>query len=311
MLTAAIRPSLPVAPAFSITASAPGSGKSYLASVIVPLAGPGNAAKVSYPTTAEEASKAMLSVLASNPAVVLFDDMQGDWRPFGAINRMLTSDTITDRLLGTNTIQTVSTQSLIIGTGNNIGPARDMNRRVVTIRLHHRVANPALEKYEGRPADAVSHDREGYVSAALTIIAAWKAAGEPRADLPSIASYDDWSDLCRQPLVWLGQPDPATSLIDQISHDPDQDALGTFLRVWHERLGDTPVTVRALIDHSSDHADLEDALMELPVTERDYVNRSKLGWFLKQSMGRVVGGFELQRVNSAHRTAWQVVIVET
>ncbi len=306
MLTAAVRPSLSVAPAFSVTASAPGSGKSYLASTIVPFAGPGHAAKVSYPTSAEEASKAMLSALSSNPAAVVFDDMQSDWRPFGAINRMLTSDTITDRVLGTNQTMTVSTRSLIIGTGNNISPVRDMTRRVVTIRLHHRVETPALERYYGNPAETVARQREAYVSAALTIVAAWRAAGSPRQDLPTIASYGEWSDLCRQPLVWLGLPDPASSLIEQINHDPERDLLGALLKAWHAAHGEDPVEVRALAS-SYGHTDLEEALEDLPVSDRGEINRSKLGWYLKQNAGRVVGGLELRRVDSAHRTAWQVV----
>ena len=307
MITAAVRPSLSMAPAFSITASAPGSGKSYLAGVIVALAGPGHAAKVSYPTTSDEASKAMLSALASNPAAVVFDDMQSDWRPFGAVNRMLTSPTITDRVLGTNQNMTVSTRSLIVGTGNNISPVRDMTRRVVTIRLHHRVENPALERYEGNPAEMVAKHREAYVSAALTIVASWRAAGSPRAELPSIASYGEWSDACRQSLVWLGLPDPATSLIAQLNDDPDRDSLGRLLVTWHEAHGDAPVEVRALVDDSFGKDDLKEALADLPVNDRDSINRSKLGWYLKQNANRVVGGYELQQVERAHRRAWRVV----
>ncbi len=306
MLTAAVRPSLLVAPAFSITASAPGSGKSYLASTIVPFAGPGHAAKVSYPTTAEEASKAMLSALSSNPAAIVFDDMQSDWRPFGAINRMLTSDTITDRLLGTNQTATASTRSLIIGTGNNISPVRDMTRRVVSIRLHHQVETPALEEYDGRPAEAVTEDRESFVVAALTIVAAWRAAGSPKADLPSIASYGEWSDMCRQPLAWLGLPDPATSLIQQINHDPDRDLLGALLKAWYTKFGETSFEVRTLVEDTFDSEDLQEALLDLPVAERETINRNKLGWYLKQNANRVVGGLELQRVDNAHRTAWRV-----
>jgi hypothetical protein len=311
MLTAAVRPSLPVAPAFNITASSPGSGKSYLASTVVPFAGPGAAFKVSYPTNAEEASKTMLSTFLSAPAVVVFDDMQTQWLPFGAINRALTSDTITDRLLGTNRTATAGTRSLIMGTGNNIGPVRDMTRRVVTIRLHHKTATPALTRYDGNPAELVAKHRGEYVSAALTIIAAYRRAGSPITDVPSIASYGGWSELCRQPLLWLGLPDPASSLIDQLAHDPDQDLLGRFLATWHDAVGDKPVTLRALMQESDESEHLSDAMLELPVVDRDSVNRSKLGWYLKNNANRVVGGLELQRVDNPNRTSWRVVAVES
>ncbi|MES2095363.1 MAG: hypothetical protein V4459_01250 [Pseudomonadota bacterium] len=310
MLTAAVRPSLPVAPAFNITASTPGSGKSYLASTILPFAGPGAALKISYPTSADEATKAMLSIFLGAPAAVLFDDMQGQWMPYGAINRALTSDTITDRVLGVSRTVTVSTRSLIMGTGNNVGPIRDMTRRVVTIRLHHKTATPALEKYDGRPADLVRENRGKYVSAALTIIAAWRAAGSLMADVPSIASYGVWSEMCRQPLLWLGLPDPATSIIDQLLHDPDQDDLGRLLGAWHAAVGEKAIMLRDLIIAGSDDPGLEDALLDLPVVDRDVINRSKLGWYLKRNANRVVAGFELQAAECSSRNAWRVVKID-
>lgn len=309
MLTAAVRPSLPMAPAFNITASTPGSGKSYLASTILPFAGPGAALKVSYPTSADEATKSMLSIFLAAPAAVLFDDMQSQWVPFGAVNRALTSDTITDRVLGISRTVTVGTRSLVMGTGNNVGPIRDMTRRVVTIRLHHRTATPALESYVGQPVELVRANRGKYVAAALTIIAAWKAAGSPKAAVPSIASYGVWSDMCRQPLLWLGQPDPATSIIEQLLHDPDQDDLARLLTAWHAAIGDRPIMLRDLVDTAINDEDLNDALLDLPVTERDVINRSKLGWYLKRHANRVVGGFELQPAECSTRNAWRVVAV--
>jgi hypothetical protein len=196
-----------------------------------------------------------------------------------------------------------------MGTGNNVGPIRDMTRGVVTIKLHHKTATPALETYAGRPAEMVREDRGKYVAAALTIIAAWKAAGSPKAAVPSIASYGVWSDMCRQPLLWLGRPDPATSLIEQLLHDPDQDQLERLLTAWHAAIGDKPIMLRDLIVEAGDNDELEDALLDLPVTDRDVINRSKLGWYLKRHAGRVVGGFELQPAQCSTRNAWRVVSV--
>ncbi len=289
MLTGSVRASLPTAPAFNITASTPGSGKSYLASTITPFAGPGVPLKVSYPTTADEASKAMLSTFLGGPAAVVFDDMQGPWKPFGAMNRALTSDTMTDRVLGASRTITVSTRSLILGTGNNVGPVQDMTRRVVTIRLHHKTATPALETYVGKPAETVARNRAEYVVAALTIIAAYRAAGSPKTDVPNIASYSEWGDTCRQPLLWLGLTDPAASLIEQVRHDPDQADLNQLFAAWYASAGDKPITLRQLMELTLDDPSLEDALLDLPVCERDVVNRGKLGWYLKRHANRVVG----------------------
>lgn len=311
MLTGVVRPTLPLAPAFNITASAPGSGKSYLARTIAPFATPAPAFTMGYPVTAEEASKQMLAALLQGPPVIVFDDMQTDWRPFAVMNRALTSEAITERVLGVSRSATVSTRTLILGTGNNVGPVADMCRRVITIRLYARTENPATLSYEGRPVDELKRARAEFVTAALTIIRAWIAAGKPKSQVPDIASFDGpWSDLCRQPLLWLEEPDPAISLIEQVEEDPSMDPLGELLTVWHDKLGERPATLRKLIDKAARLDDLDDALQDLPINDGRMVNRSKLGWYLKKNMQRIVGGLELRKATCSERNAWCVVRVQ-
>ena len=69
IFTAVVRPSLPHAPGFHVRAPVFGSGKTYLCELIGAFAGPGGNAKVSYPTTSEEATKVILSLLLTSPAV--------------------------------------------------------------------------------------------------------------------------------------------------------------------------------------------------------------------------------------------------
>ena len=310
MLTATVRPTLPLAPAYNITASAPGSGKSYLARTIVPFATPADAFTTGYPTTAEEASKAMLAALLQGPAAIVFDDMQTEWRPFAAINRALTSETITERILGVSRTASVSTRALFLGTGNNVGPVGDMTRRVITIRLYAQTENPAMRSFRGRPVDELRMGRGRFVSHALTIMRAWIAAGKPRADVPDIASYDGlWNDLCRQPLLWMGEADPATSLIDQVQDDPYLDPLGDLLHAWHAHFGDRSVTVRKVISAAADDPALEEALEDLPAMERGHINPSSLGWYLKKNAQRIVGGLEIRHGDSSERKSWRVVKV--
>lgn len=309
MLTAAVRSALPLAPAFNITAASSGSGKSYLTSVIVPFAGPGNPFNMSYPTTSDEATKAMLAALIQAPAVIAFDDMQTDWIPHGVMNRMLTSETIADRVLGSSKIVTARTASFILGTGNNVSPVRDMCRRVVSIRLAPPSSAPSLLAYTGNPVNEVRRNREAYVVDALTIIRAWRAEGEPVTDVPAIGSFGEWSDMCRQPLLWLGQPDPATSLMEQIKSDPDARALAALMEAWCYEFGERAVTVRKIgrtIEENPEGA-LAEALMELPVFEGRFLNPSKFGWFLRKNAERIIDGYVIRQVITPERRAWTVV----
>lgn len=312
MLTAAVRASLPLAPAVNVTATTSGSGKSYLAAGLVAFSGPGQPLTMSYPADSVEAGKAMLSALMTGPASVMFDDMQGDWMPYGVMNRLLTSETISDRLLSTNRVGTARTQAFIIGTGNNIGPVRDMIRRVLTIRLAPPSSAPATLRYNDRPVERLLAARGNYVAHALTIVQTYLQAGAPKAGLSPIGSYEPWSAMCREPLVWLGLPDPATSLLQQLREDPDLSALAAFLRAWQAKFWETPVPVRRVIKEATENLEgrLYEALTDLPVTERGYINPSKFGWFLKKNEGRIADGLAIFRVNASERTAWKVVMVD-
>ncbi len=309
MFTAALRPSLGLAPAFNVTAPSSGSGKSFLCETIALFAGPGGSSRVSYPKTSEEATKSILSLLLTSPAVIEFDDMDTDWLPHGAINRMLTSESITDRILGVSKVATVGTASLVLGSGNNVGPLRDLARRVLTINLNARSETPGTLAYKGNPIASLKADRERYIHAVLTIVEAWKAAGSPRAIVPSIASYGGhWSDYCRHALLWLGLPDPASTLLNQMQSDPDADVLHRFMEAWHEAHGNSPITIRRLLDDIYG-SDLLDAILDLPVIDRGNINRSRLGHYLRRNRDKIVKGLVIQKVDSAERNAWRVVKV--
>jgi hypothetical protein len=319
IFTAVVRATLPCAPGFHVKAPVYGTGKTYLCELIGAFAGPVANIKVSYPTTSEEATKVILSLLLNNPAVIEFDDMDTDWTPHGIIKRMLTTDKITDRILGVSKTATVSTRTLLLGSGNNVGPVRDLLRRVMTINLDPRCSTPATLSYKNYPVEKVRKNRGRYVSAVLTIIQAWRMAGSPRADVPSVANYNSaWSDFCRHPLIWLGLPDPATALIEQIKHDPDADALKELLREWNFVFGSQPTTVRKVIQYaqgesgSSKGSDINQALCEFPVLDnKGKINPSKLGWFLKKNANRIIDGYEFQKCEADGRTAWRVVNVKS
>ena len=311
IFTAVVRPSIAFAPGFHIKASMSGSGKSYLCDFISAFAKPGDTKKVSYPVTSEEATKAILSLLLSSPAVIEFDDMTTDWTPHGIINRIFTSEYITDRILGVSKTATVSTRTLFLASGNNVGPTRDLLRRVLTINIDQRSASPATRSYSGTPVEDIREDRGRYVTAVLTIILAWKAAGSPRADVENIVTYGGaWADYCRHPLIWMGLDDPATALLEQVKHDPDADALLALMTEWHRVFGSSPTTVRKVIAKTfgfGTEEALRDAICEFPVEERGSINASKFGWILKKNVNRIVGNFSFQQSTADGRVAWKVV----
>jgi hypothetical protein len=307
IFTAVFRPSIPLAPGFHMRAPVIASGKSLLCDVIGAFAGPDGNTKISYPRHSEEATKVILSALLSVPAVLEFDDMDSDWRPHGVINRMFTSEHISDRILGVSKMATVGTRTLVLGSGNNVGPVRDLTRRVATCHLDPRCATPAALSYRKNPVELIRKSRPKYVGAVLTVVQAWLAAGSPKTTVPNIASFGgEWSDRCRHPLIWMGLTDPAEAFFDQLKNDPDVENLGRLLKAWIRVFGSKETTVRQMSANLHMHSDLEDAIAEFPVMERDSLNHSKLGWVLKRNANRIVDGLMFVRVEGSERTAWRV-----
>ncbi len=110
--------------------------------------------------------------------------------------------------------------------------------------------------------------------------------------------------------MWLGQPDPATALLEQVKHDPDGDSLVGLMTEWMKAFSSTPTTVRKAVERAEQALPgLLNAMREFPVEEKGSINRSKLGWLLKKNANRIVAGLEFQPSSADGRLAWCVVAV--
>ena len=161
------------------------------------------------PTDDEECRKLLLAELLGAPAVIDFDNLTSDLIAHRSLCTALTSAHMSGRILGLSKTATVSTRALFLSSGTNVGPVKDMTRRCTTVHLDPACEVPAARRFE-RPelVRDVRRERGRFVSAALTIVRAWIVAGRPMSDCRPLAGYEDWSELCRQPLLWLGLPDP-------------------------------------------------------------------------------------------------------
>jgi len=315
-LTAAIRSSLKNAPMLHVRAHAVGSGKSYLCSLISAFATPQRGTPTTFPADDEECRKLLLAELLRSPAVVEFDNLTSDILPHKSLCSALTSEFITGRILGVSKTATVSTRVLFLSSGNNIAPIKDMARRCITINLNPEVEIPAARTFK-RPnlISEVIKGRERYTSAAITVIRAWIVAKKPRAECKSFAGFGDWSDLCRQPLLWLGYADPAESIFEAIKEDPDREILGRLLRAWYTAFGKTEVMVRDAVRRSIlcglDNEELAEILHDI-AGEREKINNRKLGWWIKRHAGQIVDGLRFVKGNSlGSAERWRVESVSS
>ena len=310
LLTAAVRPSLPLAPMFHVMAHQPGSGKSYLCQLISAVATATPGTPVAFPRSNDACDKLLLAQLMRDPAVIEFDNLTSDLRPYDKLCSALTSEHLEGRVLGASRIVKVKTKVLIMSSGNNVRPVADMVRRCICIQLDPGVETPAARVFK-RPhlLDEVRSTRTKYVAAALTVVRAWIMAGSPTTTCPSLASFVAWSDWCRQPLLWLDQPDPAECVFKGLREDPEQLLLGRVLCGWHEKHGSASLMARDLVEsamHLSDKDDFREALVEA-AGGHDCINTRKLGKWLARHEGKVVGPHRLRRAPKTRNVeSWMV-----
>lgn len=312
ILTAAIRPSLPLAPMFHVRAPQISSGKSYLCQVISAFASARHGAPVAFPSEEEECRKLLLSELLRAPAVIEFDNLTSELIAHKSLCTALTSEYLSDRILGVSKTATVSTRSLFLSSGNNVGPIQDMVRRCITINLDPGCETPAARTFKNpNVLGDVQANRAEYVSAALTIIMAWQHSGEQPIACKPLNSFDKWTHYCRQPLLWMGYEDPTASVFKAISDDPDTELLGRLLHAWHSCYGDTPMMLRQALDAYNQPSDeLLEVFADI-AGERDHINRKRLGHYIKRQQRRIVSGLRFLRAEGTFSAAaWKVEAVE-
>jgi hypothetical protein len=316
ILSAAVRPSLPHAPMFHVRAHMVGSGKSYLCELFTAFATPRRGTPSSFPADDEECRKMLLAELLSSPAVIEFDNLTSDLLSHKSLCTVLTSEYFSGRILGISKMASVNTRTLFLSSGNNVGPIQDMTRRCITINLSPQCETPATRNFK-RPdlIRDVLRERSRYVSAALTIVRAWVVADRPITEAKSLASFGDWSALCRQPLLWLGCADPATSVFEAMAEDPDRETLGRLLTAWQLVFGNKPTMVREAVKQASlafDHnVELKEVLHDI-ADERGEINHRRLGWWIKRHAGRIVDGLHFVRAAGTRSAeAWKVEVLKS
>ena len=304
MLTAAARPALSAAPMFHVKAAMYGSGKSYLTGMVSLFTSAERPGVLAYPQTDEQCTKLLLARLMAAPAVLNFDNLKHDLHAHESLCSALTEPRLTGRILGVSKTTTVGTRTLFLSSGNNVEPLGDLTRRVLTITLQPCSENPAARKFDGDPQRNVRARRAHYVSAALTVIRAWIHAGPPRLATKPLGSFEQWSDWCREPLLWLGQEDPAAAMFTGMANDPDRQTLQRLLHAWHNALQDRPLGVKAICAHND--ATLREAVEDI-AQERGEVNRRRFGRWLARHQNRLVDGLTLMRAGSARGAElWRV-----
>ncbi len=301
MLTASVRTLLPLAPMFLIKAHQPGTGKGVLSELISLMATAEKPSPIAFPKDSVECEKLLLAELLKAPSVLFFDNLTSDLYPHKYLCSAITSEALTGRVLGESRTATVGTKTLILANGNNVAPVGDMTRRTVSICIDTKEEIPASRTFKNpNLLQQVRERREHYVSCALTIISAWIHSGKPHTDCPNLNSFEKWSEWCRQPLLWLGLPDPVKKVFTAMNDDPERVQVGRVFDGIRREFETVPFSVKDLSERALRSVDselLREPLEDIGCFDGCIVNRNRLGWWLKKKVGWSVNGIRLNLVS--------------
>jgi hypothetical protein len=136
-LTLLQRALLPERPAFFVTAGQRGGGKTTLVHMIMVAILGRRAAAASWSDNVEERKKALFSYLRQSVAALVWDNIaRGATISCPHIEAALTASEISDRVLGVSRVETVSSSTVQIFTGNSIAPRGDMASRSFLLPLN-------------------------------------------------------------------------------------------------------------------------------------------------------------------------------
>lgn len=288
-------------PLYAVRSTTRGSGKGLLIDAISVLATGRHAPRWAHTQDEEEERKRLLTLALAGDSTIHIDNVT---RPLGSapLDLALTAQTFSDRLLGKQVSREAPLHAVFFASGNNMAFHGDMARRVVPIDL-----DPKMERPEER--DNFTHspllpwvlqERPTLVASGLTILKAYFAVGCPAQGIKPLGSFEAWSTLVRQALIWAGEADPCEGRQDiEAESDPKFDAFRELLTCWYACYSTTPQTLKRVVQDAiafgattgprNAYDDLRDALGAFdPKYDGESLRSDALSYTLRAWKGRVI-----------------------
>ncbi len=303
IITSVVRGAFPVTPMHIATATTAGTGKSYLWDVLAAIAtGRGSCPVMAAGRTEEETEKRLAAAMLAGASIINIDNVNGELGGDFLCQAIERAEP-TIRILGrTEKVQLVN-KATMLATGNNIRVMGDLTRRVLMCSMNAKMENPEFRKFKFNPVDKVLANRAAYVAAAINIVRAHCLSND-KPSLPTpLASFEGWSDMVRAPLIWLGCSDPNETMAKARADDPKRQTHHAIMLAWYEALGagtKTSISAALLLSRLQTQDNsltrMKQAFNTIDIRGLDGLTPKRLGTWLADNVGRIIGGLSLQRV---------------
>lgn len=296
ILAEAVRLAVDNTPAYIYAAARAGTGKTLQAEMASRIVHGAEPAKRAW-ADGDELRKVLFSSLLAGDRSILLDNVPTGSKVRAApLCGFLTAPVYGDRKLGVSETVAVPNRTVVSFTGNNITAVGDLARRSVVIRLVGPGDTAALRARRFRIPNLKGHvaaNRAELLMAALTIVRAFVAAGCPPQSVP-LPSFERWSMLARDPLLWLGMEDPVQTQIDET--DDESSSAGAVYEVLGPRMAGRPFTASAIVTASEFDDDLRKAIEQSGCG--DACNVMQVGYWLRDMRDMEEDGWQLVRVGA-------------
>jgi putative DNA primase/helicase len=228
-----------------------------------------------------------------------------------ALEQMASEGTVEVRKLGKHEQGVIDCRyaTTAILNGNRITILGALVERTPICDINARIENPGSRTYKNNPIKMVLDDRGKYLAAAFTITRAYMAANRPKVTDRAFAGFDEWSKFVREPLIWLGLPDPLLSIDAARANDPEREAFDARIKAELDAFGcgegkrfefsaadihSKALETRPRGGYSYDREPMYPELLSAFTENNKLMDTTKIGLQLRADLTRVSGGYSLE-----------------
>jgi hypothetical protein len=202
IFTALERPFIQTAPMFGLNGVA-AVGKGKLIRAVSQLAFNTHPRFMTYGFNADEFDKRVGSMFRTPAPCLVIDNANGKRISNDALESIITEGGGHVRTLGKSELIHVVNRSLVAATGRGIEFYGDMTRRVIVLNLLANDASPETRVFKLDPPAYIAEHRDELLTAAFTIMRAFRQAGMPKLAKTAAGSFPEWERRVRDLIMWL------------------------------------------------------------------------------------------------------------
>lgn len=297
ILAEAARLAMERCPMYVYDAPMAGTGKSTLQEMAARIVHGTEPALRPWVADEDEIRKSLYACLMAGDRSIWFDNVPDGVKVRSSVlEAFLTATVWKDRKLGESFTSSIPNKTVLVASGNNLTPVSALARRSLVIRLDANTENLRERTFRiENPRRYVMQNRAQMLIDALTIIRAYiMSADDAGFSAPvTLPSFESWSKLVREPLMWLGMADPVITQLNET--DDETKNVGPIFESLAANFGDKTFTagdmariVGSLLDEKNG---LSDSLMQMGCMEP--TNPVKVGYWLRASKDKIGGGYKL------------------